>query len=90
MQDAMQYLNLVATNSTGPAAILKYRIYHSGVEGLADQEPDYPFEDTPALQPQAQATQVEPQYQAQIQQKVQPQIPQPQGNNLLSFQSMLG
>lgn len=85
MQDAMQYLNLVETESTGPAAILKYRIYHSGGEGLTEQEPAFPFEDTPSSQLPVHVTPIETHYQPQVQHKAQ-QLPQDQpGGPCTSF-----
>lgn len=58
MEDALRYLGLVQTDPTGPAAVLKYRIYNCGAPGVPelDPPPAYPFDDSPEQTVQAEST----------------------------------
>ena len=50
MSMALEYLDMIPGDSTGPTAVLKDRIYHSGNAGVLQHSPvpPFPFAEEPA------------------------------------------
>ena len=54
---ALEYLDMIPGDSTGPTAVLKDRIYHSGNAGILQHSPvpPFPFAEQPVVTPATSA-----------------------------------